>query len=98
MEKPFLVVGIMAMIEKYLLSIFVFFILAMTAFTALDSYFFYSALTTCNQMSSRSVLDSAHTQEDMRILCGHESSFIPEFCADKLGRSTNSIPALLMKR
>lgn len=86
------------MTEKYLLTIFVIFILVIMAFTALDFYFFYSALSICNQMPSRSVLDSAHTQEDMRILCGYESSFIPEFCADKLGRSTNSIPALLMKR
>ena len=86
------------MTEKYIIYMFTLLVVAMCVFTAVDSYFFYSALSTCNQMPSRSVLDSAHAQEDMRILCGFESSFISDFCADKLGRSTNSIPALLMKR
>lgn len=50
------------------------------------------------QVPCRPALGSTHAKENMRILCGYESSFIPEFCADKLGRRANSIPALLMKR
>lgn len=100
MEKQFSLVGITAMIQtdRFIVYVFTLFISAFCLFSIVDSYFFYSALSACNQMPSRSVLDSAHVQEDMRILCGYESSFIYELCADKLGRSDNSIPALLMKR
>ena len=86
------------MTDKTLLYVFSLFIFTMCLCMVVDSYFFYSAFSACNQMPSRSVLDSAHAQEDMRVFCGLESSFILDFCADKLGRSNNSIPALLMKR
>lgn len=98
MEKQFSLAGIMAMSDKTLICCFSVFVFFIAFCMVVDSYFFYSALSACNQMPSRSVLDSAHAQEDMRILCGYESSFIYELCADKLGRSDNSIPALLMKR
>ncbi len=86
------------MTEKTLLYVFTLFIAVVLIAMVIDSYFFYSALTACNQVPSRPALDSSHVKEVMRNLCGFESSFIPEFCADKLGRRTNSIPALLMKR
>lgn len=86
------------MTDKTLLYIFTLFISVVLVSMVADSYFFYSALKACNQVPSSPVLDATHAKEDMRILCGPASPFIPEFCADKLGRSTNSIPALLMKR
>lgn len=50
------------------------------------------------QVPSSPVLDATHTDGLMRQSSEYASSFIPEFCADKLGRGINKTPALLMKR
>lgn len=86
------------MTEKYLYNMFIVFVVAIVFFASLQTYLTQNRISHCTQVPSSPVLDSSHVKEVMRNLCGFESSFIPEFCADKLGRRTNSIPALLMKR
>lgn len=86
------------MTDNKLLYILTLFSLLVFIGMVIDSYFFYSALTACNQVPSSPVLDATHANGLMRQSCGYASSFIPEFCADKLGRGINSIPALLTKR
>lgn len=58
----------------------------------------HSRISSLIQVPSSPVLDATHVNGLMRQACGRASPFIPEFCADKLGRGINSTPALLMKR
>ncbi len=86
------------MIDNRLLYILTLFFLLGFMGMVIDSYFFYSALTACNQVPSSPVLEATHANGLMRQSCGYASPLIPEFCADKLGRGINETPAHLMKR
>ncbi len=84
--------------EKHIVRIFMFFIFAMLLMVGWKEYLNHTHPIACTQLPSRSVLDATHAKENVRILCGSASPFIPTFCDDKLGHGINSIPALLIKR
>lgn len=87
MEKPFLVAGNTAMTERFLLIIFIVFVAVIILLATLQIF-------RTDYCSLASALDATHARTLHAGSGECASSFIPEFCADKLGRRTNQLPAI----
>jgi len=86
------------MSEKTLLTIFALFLAFVCTCMGIDSYNLSQLKCICPNTPSVSALDATHTKRLYADSRGYASSFIPEFCADKLGRRTNSKSSYLIER
>lgn len=78
-EKLFLVAVITAMSEKFLMIIFVLFMLFICICMAVDTFTFKALVSGCSNTPSVSALGATHTKILYADSSGYASSFIPEF-------------------